>query len=49
MKNTGCPRKTHFQNATERPRVKNGRTDQRAHFEVPIIMTTEDFLPEDAL
>ena len=39
----GVPEKTHFQNATERPRVKNGRTDPRAHSEIPIIMTTEGF------
>ena len=36
-------KKTHFQNATERPRDKNGRTDPRAHSEIPIIMTTEGF------
>ena len=39
----GVPEKTHFQNATERPRDKNGRTDPRAHSEIPIIMTTEGF------
>ena len=39
----GVPEKTHFQNATERPRVKNGRTDPRAHSEIPLIMTTEGF------
>ena len=39
----GVPEKTHFQNATEHPRVKNGRTDPRAHSEIPIIMTNEGF------
>ena len=39
----GVPEKTHFQNATEHPQVKNGRTDPRAHSEIPIIMTTEGF------
>ena len=39
----GVPEKTHFQNATERPRDKNGRTDPRAHSKIPIIMTTEGF------
>ena len=42
----GVPEKTHSQNATERPRDKNGRTDPRAHSEIPIIMTTEGFRPE---
>ena len=37
----GVPEKTHFQNATERPRDKNGRTDPRAHSEIPIIMTID--------
>ena len=45
----GVPEKTHFQNATERPRDKNGPTDPRAHSEIHIIMTTEGFWPEDAL
>ena len=45
----GVPEKTHFQNATEHPRVKNGQTDPQAHSEIPIIMTTEGFWPEDAL
>ena len=39
----GVPEKMHFQNATERPQDKNGRTDPRAHSEIPIIMTTEGF------
>ena len=39
----GVPEKTHFQNATERPRVKNGRTDPGVLSEIPIIMTTEGF------
>ena len=45
----GVPEKMHFQNATERPRDKNGPTDPRAHSEIPIIMTTAGFWPEDAL
>ena len=39
----GVPEKTHFQNAIECPQDKNGRTDPRAHSEIPIIMTTEGF------
>ena len=45
----GILEKTHFQNATEHPRVKNGRTDPHAHSEIPIIMITKGFCPEDAL
>ena len=45
----GSQKKTHFQNATERPQDKNDWTDPRAHSEIPIIMTTEGFWPEDAL